>query len=396
MQRTIASLALNVTMFLALAPIGWAQQSPPSIPAVTEAMQAFVEQGEIAGAVTVITDPSTVVHASAVGKANLQDGQPMRIDSIFWIASMSKPVTATAVMMLVEEGKLSLDDKIATYLPAMKQLQTKDGQAAEITIRQLLSHTSGMAELPRGEAYSPATLAEVVEKYADVEILFPPGSEWRYSQTSINTAARIVEVVSGKSFDQFLQQRVFDPLGMVDTSFYLSEDQHQRLAVSYRKGPEGQLLKAPVMILQGKSPTSRDRFPAGNGGLFSTAPDYARFCQMLLGEGETDGVRLLKPESVRTMRRIVTGDLVTGFTPGNGWGIGVCVVREPQGITMVLSPGSFGHGGVYGTQAWIDPVKQRAYVLMIQRSDLPNSDKSRIRQDFQNAADKALSHQPSP
>ena len=152
----------------------------------------------------------------------------------------------------------------------------------------------------------------------------------------------------------------------------------------------GELVATPVSILHGKPPTSRDRFPAANGGLFSTALDYARFCRMILDGGELDGRRYVRPESVALMTSVQSGELRTGFTPGNGWGLGWCVTREPQGITAMLSPGTFGHGGAYGTQAWLDPVKGRAYVLMIQRADYPNSDGSEVRRAFQDAAAAAL------
>ena len=191
-------------------------------------------------------------------------------------------------------------------------------------------------------------------------------------------------------FDQFVERRLFGPLGMKDTTFYLTEEQLPRLATSYRRTDKGELEATEISILYGKAPTSRDRFPAANGGLFSTAPDYARFCQMILNGGELDGRRYLKPESVKLMTTVQTGDLKTGFTPGNGWGLGWCVVREPQGVTAMLSPGTFGHGGAYGTQAWIDPVKKRIYILMIQRADFPNSDASDVRRAFQEAASSAL------
>ena len=177
---------------------------------------------------------------------------------------------------------------------------------------------------------------------------------------------------------------------MKDTTFYLNEKQLPRLARSYRRTSQGELESAEVSILHGQSPTSRDRFPAANGGLFSTAIDYARFCQMVLNGGELDGRRYLKPESAKLMTTVQTGDLKTGFTEGNGWGLGCCVVREPQGVTAMLSPGTFGHGGAYGTQAWIDPVKKRIYILMVQRANFPNSDASELRRAFQEAASSAL------
>jgi CubicO group peptidase (beta-lactamase class C family) len=356
----------------------------PSVDRINMAMQSFVDSGEVSGVVTMVVARDRVLHQGAVGLADLASKRPMSSDSVFWIASMSKPVTAVAILMLADEGLLSLDDPIDKHIPTMSQLHDEAGKPVQITIRQLLSHTSGMAELESPYAFK--TLAEAAEKYSQVKILFPPGSKWQYSQTSINTAARIVEVVSGKSLEEFLDERIFRPLGMKDTTFYLSSEQLGRLATSYSKEKSGELISTEIRLLAGKKPTDRDRMPAGNGGLFSTASDYSRFCQMLLGDGERKGVRLLKPETVQIMRTIVTGELTTGFTPGNGWGVGVCVVREPQGVSSALSPGSFGHGGAYGTQAWVDPARDVAYILMIQRSNLANSDNSDLRSAFQNAA----------
>jgi CubicO group peptidase (beta-lactamase class C family) len=170
---------------------------------------------------------------------------------------------------------------------------------------------------------------------------------------------------------------------MKDTTFYLREEQLPRLAKSYSRTKEGTLEEAENFILHGLPPTSRERFPAANGGLFSTAPDYLRFCQMVLNGGELDGRRYLRAESVKYMTSVLTGDLETGFTPGNGWGLGWCVVRQPQGATAALSAGSYGHGGAYGTQAWIDPVDKKIYLLMVQRANFPNADASEPRQTLQ-------------
>jgi CubicO group peptidase (beta-lactamase class C family) len=177
---------------------------------------------------------------------------------------------------------------------------------------------------------------------------------------------------------------------MKDTTFYLSEKQFGRLAKSYARTPAGELQEAANFILMGKNPMDRDRFPAANGGLFSTAEDYAKFCRMILNKGTLGGKRFLKPETVDLMTTVQSGSVQTGFTPGNGWGLGWCVIREPQGVTSALSPGSHGHGGAYGTQAWIDPVKGVAYILMVQRSNFPNSDASDMRKAFQDAAAEAL------
>jgi len=370
-----------------------AQESKPQpiIPEVAQAMQQSVLAHEVAGVATLVADAHGIVHQHSTGWADIGQQKAISEDSIFWIASMTKPITGVSVMMLVEEGKLSLDASIAEYIPQMAQLKLSDGSPARITLRHLLSHTSGMAELPGSEAYSAKTLAEATEKYAKVKVLFPPGSKWQYSQTSINTAARIVEVVSGLSFDQFVDQRICKPLGMVDTTFYLTPPQQERLAKTYSRTNDGQLEETSIWLLLGKSPTDVDRFPAANGGLFSTIGDYARFCRMLLGGGELDGVRILSEPSVKTFRSpAIDQSLETGFTPGNTWGIGCCVIREPTGVTASLSPGTFGHGGAFGTQAWIDPVKGRCYVLMVQRANFPNADASDLRRVFQQYASQAL------
>ena len=212
------------------------------------------------------------------------------------------------------------------------------------------------------------------------------------------SAARVVEVVIGQTFDAFLQQRLFDPLGMKDTTFYPTDAQRARLVTAYAKNKDTGALEAvpPREFYEGR----RSRPPQGNGGLYSTPRDYARFCQMLLGGGTLDGRRYLSADAMKFLSTPQTGDMPTGFfqkSPlGNlganyGWGIGTCVLRTPhEGVAAMLSPGSFGHGGAWGTQAWCDPVRGVAYVLMIQRSNLPNSDASDVRRAFQEAAAKAL------
>ena len=363
---------------------------PPALSAITERVSPFVDDREIAGAVTLVATPDRIVHLDATGKADIASGKPMRPDALFWIASMSKPVTAAAVLMLQDEGKLSVDDPVEKHLPEFQNLKFANGKPARVTIRHILPHTSGMGELSTDEERAAQTLAEVIPHYVAKPVAFERGSKWVYCQSGINTAGRIVEVVSGMSFDQFVARRLFDPLGMKDTTFYLSDAQLPRLATSYRRTDKGALEAAPIFILHGKSPTRRDRFPMANGGLFSTASDYARFARMLLNRGTLDGKRYLTPESVALMSTIQTDDLKTGFTEGNGWGIGCCVVRKPQGVTAALSPGTFGHGGAYGTQAWIDPAKQRVYLLMVQRANFGNSDASPVRRAFQEAANAAL------
>jgi CubicO group peptidase (beta-lactamase class C family) len=330
--------------------------------------------------------PDGILHQDATGLADIAAEKPMRPDTIFWIASMTKPITATAILLLVDEGKLSVDDLVEKHIPEFSKLKAAGGSPAAVTIRHLLTHTSGMADITQEEAVKVTDLAGLMPLYAARPTTFKPGEKWAYCQSAINTAGRIVEVVSGMSFVDFLETRLFKPLGMKDTTFYLSTEQAARLAKSYKRAKDGSLEAAENFILLGKSATSRDRFPAANGGLFSTAGDYARFCRMILRRGELDGKRYLRPESVALMTSLQTADLKTGFTEGNGWGLGWCIVRAPQGVSAMLSPGSFGHGGAYGTQAWIDPRRQRAYILLVQRADFPNSDASEVRRVFQTTA----------
>jgi CubicO group peptidase (beta-lactamase class C family)/alpha-beta hydrolase superfamily lysophospholipase len=363
---------------------------PPVVAAISERLRKDIAAKEIAGAVTLVATPDKIVHLDATGKASINPDEAMRMDSIFWIASMSKPVLATLVFMLQDDGLLSVDDPVEKYLPEFKELKNADGKHVEVTIRHLLTHTSGLGEITGEQAQQCKTLAEVIPLYVAKPVSFKPGSKWVYCQSGINTAGRIAEVVTREPLDKLMKRKLFDPLGMRDTTFYLTEKQLPRLAKTYRRTDKGELEATEISFLHGKPATSTDRFPAPNGGLFSTAPDYARFCQMVLRGGELDGKRYLKPETVKLMTTIQTGDLKTGFTDGNGWGLGWCVVREPQGITAMLSRGTFGHGGAYGTQAWIDPETKRVYVLMVQRSNFKNSDASEVRSSFQEAASKAL------
>jgi CubicO group peptidase (beta-lactamase class C family)/glyoxylase-like metal-dependent hydrolase (beta-lactamase superfamily II) len=363
--------------------------SVPVLAEVREAIQKHVDAREISGAVTVVATPDRIIHFDAVGNASLDPAQAMAPDAVFWIASMSKPVLAVLLAMLQDEGLLSMDDPVEKHLPEFKSLKTADGAHAKVTIRHLLTHTSGMAEITPDEALRCKKLADAIPLYVMKPVAFTPGSKWVYCQSGINTGGRIAEVVTGETLEKLMKRRLFDPLGMRDTTFYLTNEQMKRLAKSYKRTDKGELEATEIRFLNGKSPTSTDRFPAPNGGLFSTAADYTRFCQMILRGGEWDGKRYLKPETVKLLSAIHSGDLKTGFTPGNAWGLGWCVIRHPQGVTSMLAPGSFGHGGAYGTQAWIDPQAQRVYVLMVQRANFSNSDGSDVRRTFMQSAAEA-------
>ncbi|MCW1916154.1 beta-lactamase family protein [Luteolibacter sp. GHJ8] len=350
------------------------------------AMDKAIADKEIAGSVTLVAGKEGVIFSSTNGFSDLEKKTPMAKDAMFWIASMTKPVTGTAVMMMQDAGKLSVDDPVSKYIPAFKDLKDKDGKPVTVTIKQCLTHSSGLSEVSPEESGDIASLEALMPLIVAKPVMFEPGSQWQYCQTSINTAARVVEVVSGESFPEFLEKHLFGPLGMKDTTFYPDEKQASRIATSYKRTDAGELEKAGLMFLGNKPITSKERYPRANGGLFSTAEDYAKFARMILNGGELDGKRYLSETAVKQMTTVQSGDLKTGFTPGNGWGLGWCVVREPQGVTAAVSPGTFGHGGAYGTQAWIDPVKGRAYVMLVQRANFPNSDGSEVRKAFQDAA----------
>ena len=370
----------------------------PKLPGVGAALQEQVDRHEIAGAVSMVVSKDRVLHLESTGLADVAARKPMQADTVFWIASMTKPITATAVLMLQDEGKLEVHDPVAKYLPEFANLKTPSGQPANLTLIQILTHTSGLGEAGGPAAREAKTLADLVPLWLAAPMQFEPGSRWSYCQSGINAAGRIVEVVSGMSFDAFLKKRLFQPLGMTSTTFYPGASERARQVTAYAKNATtGSLEAVPPRPEFGP----RDRPPQGNGGLYSTAEDYGRFCQMLLGGGRFQGVRYLSEASMKLLSTPQTPEtLPTGFFQNDtygrrglnyGWALGTCVLKAPHdGVPAMLSPGTFGHGGAWGTQAWVDPVKGVAYVLMVQRSNFPNSDASEVRRVFQQAAAKAL------
>jgi CubicO group peptidase (beta-lactamase class C family) len=388
-SRFLASLVLATTLS--------AFAEAPKLPGIGATMQELIARNEIAGAVTVVVTKDKCVHLESTGWADVAAKRPMTPDTLFWIASMTKPITATAILMLQDEGKLNVADPVAKYLPEFANLKTPAGRPANLTITQILTHTSGLGEATGPAARQAKTLADLVPLWLAAPMQYEPGAKWSYTQSGINAAARIVEVVSGLTFDQFLQKRLFDPLGMANTTFYPTDAQRAQLVTAYAKNKDTGALE-PVPPRPEFGP--RDRPPQGNGGLYSTAPDYARFCQMLLNGGTLEGRRYLSAAAMKFLTTPQTGELPTGFfqneTYGNrgtnyGWGLATCILRTPhEGVAAMLAPGSFGHGGAWGTQAWIDPVKGVAYLLMVQRSNFPNSDASDVRREFQQAAAAAM------
>lgn len=382
MKRSLTAALLAITL------PAIARETPA---ALQEALDSFatkqIESKEVAGVIAEVGDKEGIPATATAGFANIETGEKLTPGHMFWIASMTKPVTGTAMMMAVEKGLVSISDPVSKYLPEFKDLKGADGKPATITIENCLSHTSGLQDLSSEENAATTTLAELTALVSKKPLKFEPGTKWAYCQTGINTAARVIEVVSGKSYPDYLRKNLFEPLGMKDTTFNLTEAQVKRLAVSYSTTKEG-FRAEPVKIFYGKAPTSTDRYPSAAGGLFSTAHDYGRFARMILNGGELDGIRYLTPESIAEMTRSHTGDLNAGFVPGSNYGLGWIRVAEPVGVTAPLSAGSFGHGGAYGTQAWIDPVKGRYTVMMVQRTNFNNGDASGTRRQFQEAAAK--------
>jgi CubicO group peptidase (beta-lactamase class C family) len=364
-------------------------------------MQAFVDQQEIAGAVTVVGRKDGVLHHETVGRLNLDSDRPMPKDALFRIASMTKPITAIGIMILVDEGKLAIYDPVEKHLPEFRgqmlvAARTADtvtlGKPAQpITLRDLLTHTSGLpARMPDGLADLYAkrqhSLAEAVMAFSQRPLDFEPGSKWAYCNPGIDTLGRVIEVVSGQPYEEFLKKRIFDPLGMKDTTFYPTREQLARVPPIYDK-KDGRLLARENPVA---GPPAGARYPIPAGGLYSTGADLARLYRMMLHNGTLDRVRILTAESAAAMTQVHTGDLKAGFSAGTGWGLGWGVVRTPAGVTEMLLPGAYGHGGAFGTQVWIDPRQDLFLVLLIQRGNMNNADETRIRHDFQAVAVAAL------
>lgn len=348
---------------------------------IDDRMQAFIKAGKLSGAVTLVATKDSVVHLAATGKADIEQGRAMQTDALFRIASMTKTVTAAALMMLVDEGKLSLDDPIEKHLPAFKGQSDKGGSVARpITVREIMAHTAGLAQPPR-DSFESKSLEDIVNGIGQQPLEFVPGSKWQYS-SGLTVAGRLIEVLSGNSYADFLKQRIFNPLGMHDTAFVLTKEQAARVAVTYE--PSKDPSHGPLSAVKPTDATVA-RTPNPSGGLYSTASDMVRFYQMVLSGGTLGNKKYLSEAAVKSMVSVHSGDVVTGFTPGNGWGIGWCVLRQPQGVTRLLGTGTYGHGGAWGTQAWVDPQRGLILLLMIQRANLGNSDGSDVRDAFNEA-----------
>lgn len=400
-------LLVPLVLLPALAPAQPAAPDPDKLKAIPAAMQKFVETGDLSGAVTVVGRRDGVVAFDAVGLRDLATQAPMAKDTLFRIASMTKPVTAIGIMILADEGKLSPDDDVAKYLPeftgqTLGEARAKGAPgdatvalkkpARPVKLRDLLTHTSGVANYPPGvsDVYTKRnrTLAETALATALQPLTFEPGTRWSYSNPGIDTLGRVIEVVSGETYEKFIQTRVFDPLGMKDTTFYPTKDQTGRLARTYSKDKDGKLVSSGNALI-GLPANPKHPIPAG--GLVSCGADLALLYQMMLNKGQLNGKRVLSERAVAEMTKVQTGDMANvGFVPGGGFGYGWAVVHEPKGVTAMLSPGTYGHGGAFGTQGWIDPAQDLFVVLLIQRTGLPNADASPMREKLQELAVGAL------
>lgn len=360
-------------------------------------LQSVVDRKIAPGIVVLVTNKDRVLTVDKAGYASLAQKTPMPEDGVFWIASMSKSLTGTALMMLVDEGKVSLDDPVEKYLPEFKGQLVREGNQPPhpprhpITVRQIMCHTSGLV-LAGDKTLKPThVLKDDVLEYAKRPLRQEPGTKAEYNNNGINTGGRIIEVVSGMSYAEFMQQRLFDPLGMKDTTCWPDPQQAARLAHAARLSSDKRDL-VEIDYDTNVTPAHIARFSGGvpvpmavvrnegfgiafdygkhyampAGGYFSTAHDLGRFCRMLLRGGELDGKRYLSEQAVRTMSSSQTGDVKYGAqeTYGVGWTIKLTDDEGP-------APGSFGHRGACRTAMWIDPKDELVMVILVERVDMP-------------------------
>ncbi|MDR0871321.1 MAG: beta-lactamase family protein [Planctomycetaceae bacterium] len=337
---------------------------------IKELLQPYIDSSELPGIVTVIATKDKVLQIDAVGYADLETKQPMTPNTVFWMASQTKPVTAIAVMILVEEGKLSLDEPAVKYLPELKNLRVIAEQNEKqtvlvppdkpITLRMLLSHTAGMVFITLfQQKYGIDSLPtnRALTTFIMTPLAHQPGTKYLYSNVGIDIAATIVERVSGMPFETFLEKRLFEPLGMKETSFWPTAEQIKRLAKPYRLDKESKkLVETKIFYLTYPNDDRVNRFPEGGGGLFSTPAEWVRIYQMFAGEGTFDGKKILSPESVKEIRTKQTGDLPNNY--GLGTNIGGSV---------------FGHGGSHGTDSKLDINTGRIVQYFIQQEGLPKA-----------------------
>ena len=357
---------MNRRAFLAAVPavLALPRLRADSSASIASVVRPYVDAGNLAGAVVLVADKDKVLDLGTVGYSDLAAKTPMKTDALFWIASMSKPITATALMILVDEGKVKLDEPIARYLPEFggaMVVAERDGEHVLLkkpgrppTLRDCLRHTSGMRfksalETPTLDVLP---LRDAVRSYAITPLEYEPGTKHVYSNAGINTAGRVIEVVAKMPYETFLDKRIFEPLGMTDTTFWPNARQVKRLAKSYKLGPDKKnLVATPIDQLLYPLTDRVHRFPMPGGGLFSTAGDLGRFCQMILNGGN----KVVSLDAIAEMSMRQTPKSVPQ-SYGLGWSVG----RD-----------NFGHGGAYSTNMTIDPMRGLAYIWMVQRAGLP-------------------------
>lgn len=384
--------------------------------AIAPVLQSLVDKQLVAGVVALVAGKDQVLVHDAAGFASLKDRTPMRKDAVFWIASMTKPMTASALMMLVDEGKVKVADPVEKYLPEFKGQMIAGNEKTPahppkrpVTITDILTHTSGLVSAGDKALKREYSLEANVKNIAAMPLRQEPGIKFDYNNSGIATAGRIIEVVSGMSYHDFIQSRLFSPLGMKDTTFWPNEEQASRLAHSARRAEDkksleevcldkgltqalieklGRGVKVPAPMLadmgMGLLSSYSSRYADPAGGLFSTAVDVASFCQMLLNGGTHQGKRILSEEAVKVMSAIHTGDVPVN--PQEAWGLGWTVkIGDKEGQSV----GSYGHRGARRTAMWIDPKNQLAMVILVERFDMPGGEQDEMYGAFAKAAIKA-------
>lgn len=374
---------------------------------IHQMVQRHIDAGDITGAVTLVARHGKIAWVDAQGVQDLETKAPMKRDSLFRMASMTKPIIGTAMMMMLEEGKVSLTDKVSKFIPEFKDikvgiLQSPGGRGRggappkyytvpadrELIVKDLLTHTSGLVAGPMGQsAVAPIrrkpeeTLADFIPRLAQTPLEFQPGTRWMYSASDgFDPLGRIIEIASGQPLNVFLKQHIFDPLEMSDADYWPTDAQMPRLVSVYRKTAKG-LEKTPLEA--SLSMSSKVYFGSG-GGIITDIDDYSHFAQMLLNGGELYGHRLLSPLTVKLMSSVHVPDTLPGRSPGEGFGLTVRVVQDAVGGNIRISDGSFGWSGVYGTHFWVDPKEDIVAVMMCQTSVGP------MRNEFENAVMQAI------
>jgi CubicO group peptidase (beta-lactamase class C family) len=348
--------------------------SSAGVRSLSEAMRELVDQQKLAGVTTLLARRGEVVHFEAYGKADTAEGTPLAPDSIFRIASMTKPVTGVAMMQLYEQGKWRLDDPVAKHIPEFVNLKVKraDGgtepQRSPMTMAQLMSHSAGfgVSAIYGDLGLRDGDLADMIEKLASRPLETQPGTAWDYGP-SVDIQGYVVEKLSGESLDAYFAKNIFEPLGMADTGFWVPEQKASRVVAVHSYDAEGRVQTARPNEVR----TSKPKFLSGSGGLLSTAQDYWKFAQAVANGGALAGRRILAPETVELMRTnvLAEGVAVDLYGPGQsglGFGLDFAIVMDPEASGTPLGRGSYYWGGAFGTWFWIDPTNDLVFVGMIQ------------------------------